>query len=158
MAGGTPKAAFEEEEVEVLRKLISDYLVLLESKPDRPDPVLARLYPSASLEDEAVASSFRDLTVDDLEALKIRNARIALSCVRAAGSWEGEVTEEQQQAWVALLTDLRLVIGVSQGVTEEIMEMQLDFSEPSHRELFLLHYLGGLQESLIQAIQAAEAS
>lgn len=148
-----PAAAFEEREADLLRSLISDYLELLDSSSSNPDPVIARLYPTASLEDEAVASSFRDLTLDELDAAKRSNAKVALDSLGESGGWEGPVSPEQQEAWLALLTDLRLVIGVREGVTEETMEMKLDPFDPSHRSLLLLHYLGALQDDLVHAIQ-----
>lgn len=148
-----PTAVFDEPETALLRRLISQYLSVLDAGPSSPDPVMARLYPSASLDDEAVASTFRDLTVDDLDASKRSNAESALGCLGESGPWEGPVSPEQVDAWLALLTDLRLIIGVRESVTEETMEKKLDPRDPAHTSLVLLHYLGALQEDLIQAIQ-----
>lgn len=115
--------------------------------------MLRRLFPAASLDDEEVASTFRDLTENDLTAAKRSNAEIALASLGESGGWKGPVTPEQQDAWLALLTDLRLTLGVREGVTEETMEMQLDPSNPEHHGLLLMHYLGALQEDLVRAIQ-----
>lgn len=148
-----PAAAFVEAEADALRRLISDYLTLLASETAGTDPAVARLLPAASLEDEAVASSFRDLTESDLGAEKRSNAQTALASLGTSGGWEGPVTPDQQDAWLPLLTDLRLIIGVREGVTEEIMDKPVDPSVPAHANLLLLHYLGALQQDLIEAIQ-----
>lgn len=150
-----PAAAFVEAEADALRRLISDYLTLLSSETPGTDPAVARLLPTASLEDEAVASSFRDLTESDLIAEKRSNAQIALASLGISGGWEGPVTPDQQDAWLPLLTDLRLIIGVREGVTEEIMDKPVDPSDPAHANLLLLHGLGTLQQDLIEAIQVA---
>ena len=147
-----PTALFDEQEADALRLIVSDYLTFLGTPRDPADPVAARLYPSASLDDERVAAEYKELVNDDLAALKHANARTALQGLGDSGDWKTELSPEEQDAWLALLTDLRLIIGVRHEVTEETMDMQLDPSDPAHHDLLLMHYIGGLQESLVQAI------
>ncbi|MGH2772051.1 MAG: DUF2017 family protein [Actinomycetota bacterium] len=147
-----PTALFDEQEADALRLIVSDYLTFMDTPRDPADPVVARLFPSASLDDEKVAAEYKELVQGDLSALKHANARTALQSLGESGGWKAELSEEEQEAWLALLTDLRLIIGVRHDVTEETMDMQLDPSDPDHHDLLLMHYIGGLQESLVQAI------
>ena len=111
---------------------------------------MARLYPSASLDDAVVNKQYRDLVHSDLENHKRATARTALASL-GEGGWHGPVDEEQQQAWLVVLADLRLVLGVRLGVTEETMGLEPDPADPEQRPLALIHYLGWLQQSLIDA-------
>jgi len=62
------------------------------------------------------------------------------------------LTDEEQEAWLVLLTDLRLAMGVRLGVTEETFNTFPNPNDPAQWPLAVLHYLGSLQESLVNAI------
>ncbi|MGH2719840.1 MAG: DUF2017 family protein, partial [Actinomycetota bacterium] len=115
----------------------------------------ARLFPSASLEDPALADDFRELSGSDLDIHKRSTAKIAL---HSLGTDRREpLGEEQLEAWLVLLTDLRLAIGVGLGVTEETMEQLPNPNDPAQWPMAVMHYLASLQESLVQALQALQA-
>lgn len=137
------------EEADLLRRLIGEYTELLGS----PDPAVgARLYPAASLDDPKIESTFRDLSQHDLERHKRAAAGAALESLGDQGAWKSTLDDGQQEAWLVLLTDLRLVIGTRQGVTEEMMERIPNPRDPEEWPLAVLHYLGALQESLVEAV------
>ena len=138
-------------ETALIRKLVQEYQALLD-EPTPGDPVLERLFPSANEQDPEVASTFRDLTFEDLDAQKRRNAEIVGATVAVDGPAQGVLTDEQSDAWVTLLTDLRLSLGTRIGVTEEMLEQSFDPEDPEQWSLALLHYLGALQESLVAAL------
>lgn len=140
-----------DEETELLRTAIREYVELLDAPPRPEDPVMARLFPSASLDDPALEVAFRDLSASDLDAHKRATAGCALASLD--GDRKAPLNEEQQEAWLVLLTDLRLAIGVRLGVTEETLESYPNPNDPAQWPLAVLGYLGALQESLVQALQ-----
>jgi len=140
------------EEAELLKGLITEYLELLDAGRDPADPVLARLFPSASLEHPDIDAEFRDLLGDDLDQHKRDTARRVLEYLEE--EQRRPLTDEEQQAWLVLLTDLRLALGVRLGVTEESFEIMPSPNDPTQWPLAVLHYLGSLQESLVVALSA----
>jgi hypothetical protein len=152
LGGREVSVSLSVEETDLLRRLISEYVELLDAAPDPDDPGRARLFPAASMDDEEVTRQFRQLTESDLDKLKKKNAVIVRESLGDIGQWRAILTEEQKEAWLTLLTDLRLVIGSRQGVTEEDMERLLDPNDPEQWPMAVLHYLGALQESLVRAV------
>ncbi|HEU5002237.1 MAG TPA: DUF2017 family protein [Actinomycetota bacterium] len=148
---GLIRLTIGEEEAELLRTTIREYVELLDAPPSLGDPVLARLFPSASLDDPALEIAFRDLSASDLDAHKRATAGQALASLDA--DRKTPLTPEQQEAWLVLLTDLRLAIGVRLGVTEETYETYPNPNDPAQWPLAVLDYLGALLESLVQSLQ-----
>jgi hypothetical protein len=147
--------ALGEEEAGLLRRLIGDYLELLDAESEPDDPVLSRLFPSASLDDPELQRQFRELLGSDLEQHKRSSARRALDSLGSSGASRGALeSEEDSEAWLVTLTDLRLALGVRLGVTEEMWATLPDPRDPEQLPLAILHYLGGLQESLVRALRA----
>lgn len=147
---GEVRAKIGKDEAGLLLKLMREYEQVLDSTADPGDPVIARLYPSASLEDQQVAREFDELVRSDLDESKRRALSVARGSLGPSG-WEGKVEEDQLNAWLTLLTDLRLSIGVRLGVTEEMMDTVPDPSDQKQWPLAVLHWLGALQDSLLQA-------
>lgn len=152
---GQVRLAIGEDEIELLKKVIGEYLELLDSGREATDPVMARLFPSASLEDPALAEDFRDLSSSDLDAHKRSTAKIAQDSLGT--DLRQPLDEAQLEAWLVVLTDLRLAIGVGLGVTEEMMEELPSANDPAQWPMAVMHYLASLQESLIQALQGRPA-
>lgn len=147
---GQIHAEISKDEAGLLLQLMREYEQVLDSNAGPNDPVMARLYPSASLEDERIAHEFDELVRGDLDDSKRKALSIARASLGPSG-WEGKVEEGPLNAWLTLLTDLRLSIGVRLGVTEEMMDTVPDPSDPKQWPLAVLHWLGALQESLLQA-------
>lgn len=149
-------ATLSDSEIQILRDLITQYLQLLDSDPDPADPVRARLFPSASMDDPTVDRDYRDLAGSDLDAHKRATAQAVLGSLDALTSdIRGEISAEQQDAWLVVLTDLRLALGVRLAVTEDMPEAPLDLDDPTQWALAVYHFLGALQESLVQALAGA---
>lgn len=148
---GKITVGFAAEEIELLRRLINEYLDLLKSE-DSEDPVLKRLYPDASIDDPDVSNQYREITGNELARHKNSTAELALALLPEQGSWRGTLTDEDWSAWLVLLTDLRLTLGTRLGVTEETMEVAIDPGDPEQWPLAILHYLGALQDSLVEAV------
>lgn len=142
--------AIAEQETELLRRLVREYLEVLDSEtPD--EAVMKRLFPDASVDDEEVRNSYRDLTNDSLADHKKETGRTALRTLGDEGPLDGSLNDEERDAWMVLLTDLRLVLGTRLNVDEDKMSMEPDPNDPEQWPLALIHYLGWLQESLVKA-------
>ncbi|MCA1839339.1 MAG: DUF2017 family protein [Actinomycetota bacterium] len=140
------------EETDLLRNLIADYEQLLDADHDANDPVRRRLFPDASLDDHEANEKFIELTRDSLDEHKRETIKIAIGSLGPQGEWQGWVSEDERDAWLCLLADLRLAIGVRIGVTDEMMERDADPRDPQQWPLAVLHYLGALQGSLVDAV------
>ncbi|MEO7804290.1 MAG: DUF2017 family protein [Actinomycetota bacterium] len=148
---GTIVLELGDQEADLMRHTINDYVELLDSRTPL-DPVNRRLFPAASGEDEDVAREFRALTFSDLDAHKRSTAALAIQSLGAHRGCRVKLNPEQNEAWLVLLTDIRLAIGTRLGVTEEMLEREVDPNEDWN--LALLHYLGALQEALVNASEA----
>ncbi len=79
------------------------------------DPALARLLPSASRDDDELATEFRRLTEGDLRQGKVENLRIVWSgLLGPAGSLL--VPRAAAPRWAAALSDVRLVLATRLGI------------------------------------------
>jgi len=128
------------------------------------DPALERLLPSAHRDDPALAAEFRRLTEHGLRERKAANLATAISAllVREGDSSAGDkvrLDQDQAQAMVVALTDVRLLLGERLGLrTDEDAEALQDRLEAASEEdpqLYLAacyDFLTWLQESLIQAL------
>ena len=117
------------------------------------DPILARLLPDAYRDDEASAGEFRRYTEHGLRAGKVAAARTVLDTLPEGG---GRVllTEDQAQAWLRSLNDVRIALGVKLDVTEDRDEF-LDLAEQGGEDAavqWIYDWLSLLQSSLVQAV------
>ncbi|WTW95072.1 DUF2017 domain-containing protein [Streptomycetaceae bacterium NBC_01309] len=119
------------------------------------DPVLARLLPDAYRDDPDAASEFRRYTENDLRLRKCDNARTVRADIAASGA-EGHIVldERHTQAWLGALNDLRLALGTNLGVTEDLdtFAESLEPDDPRLAMLAVYHWLGMLQESLVESL------
>jgi hypothetical protein len=121
------------------------------SKPPE-DPALARLFPNA-YEEPGEAAEFRRFTENDL---RDRKRGDALAMVRAldAGGPVIELSPEAARQWLGGLNDLRLTIGTRLEVTEDENDELYRLPDDDPRKPLVMAYLwlGGLQESLVEAL------
>ena len=150
-SGGQVRAKFDEPEADVLRGLLAEMRILLEADLPREDPVTARIFPQAYSEPDD-QSAYQELIGGQLREHKLA----ALNAVSTALGDQGKVKitleGDQVESWLAVLTDIRLAIGTRLEVTEETMERELDEDDPDGPALAALHWLGWMQESILQAI------
>jgi uncharacterized protein DUF2017 len=127
----------------LLRSLYDDLADLL-ADPD--DPALRRLFPPAHADPES-EEQYRELVRDQLVAGRAR----AVDVVRSTLS-EKVLSEEEADAWLRGLNDLRLVLGTRLDITEETdFELELE-SGGRGRELAVYAYLTWLQEQFVEAL------
>lgn len=150
--GGAVEVRWEEYEVQLLSGLMDEMKLLLEADIPKSDSVISRLFPDAYDEPDD-ARAFNELVGGELSETKraaLATARDTLSENRA--SW----SREEAEAWLTLLTDLRLAIGTRLDVDEETMASDLDPDSPDAAALSVLHWLGWVQESVLAAMTGEE--
>lgn len=131
------------------------------------DPAMERLLPAANREDPAMAAEFRRLTEHGIRERKTANLATAISALQAADGDKVRLDQEQAQAMVVALTDVRLLLGERLGLrTDEDADALQDRLEAASErqdsseddpELYLAAYydfMTWLQESLTQALMA----
>jgi len=123
------------------------------------DPAMERLLPSAHREDPGLAAEFRRLTEHGLRERKAANLATAISALLDPDGDKVRLDQEQAQAMVVALTDVRLLLGERLGLrTDEDADALQDRLEAASEDDPRLHlaadydFLTWLQESLIQAL------
>jgi hypothetical protein len=147
---GSVTIRFSEDEAELLRRLLAEMESLLASRSER-DPVVGRLFPRA-YEGKKEEESYRSLVGDELVSTKKANLRAAGDMLGEEGAAEAALSEDEAEAWLALLTDLRLAIGTRLDVTEEKMSEDIHPDDPEAAALSVLHWLGWVQGTILDAI------
>ncbi|WP_225844450.1 DUF2017 domain-containing protein [Streptomyces sp. HPF1205] len=170
--GGGAAIALDEVEISILRSLTVQLLELIgpgegpageaedplaqlfSEGPSKPpdDPALARLFPDA-YEDADEASEFRRFTENDLRARKREDALVMVRVLDSGGPVL-ELTADQARHWLGGLNDLRLTIGTRLEVTEDEHDEIYRLPDDDPRKPLVMAYLwlGGLQESLVEAL------
>ena len=148
-------------------RLAQDELAVLRGLPDQlrtvlgedeDEPVNRRLFPPAYLDvaDIERDAEYRRLMRDDLVTEKLANLDlVTASLERGSASvrrWTVELTDEEATAWLGVLNDLRLALGVRLDITEDF-DGDVDDTDPRAPALRLLSYLGWLEEQLLDALQ-----
>jgi hypothetical protein len=145
-----------QDEVAILRGLPDQLRSVLAEGGD--EPVNQRLFPPAYLDvaDIEHDTEFHRLMHDDLVTEKLANLDLVTDTL-ARGStsvrrWTVELTDEEASAWLGVLNDLRLALGVRLDITEDF-DGDVDDTDPRAPALRLLSYLGWLEEQLLSALQ-----
>jgi hypothetical protein len=145
------RGAFEvrlpHEEREILGTLPAQLRELIAGREVLEDPALRRLYPSAYLDDPAAAAEFDGFVRDDLTARRLAAIDTMERTIGAV-----RLSEEEVEAWLGSINDLRLVLGVRLGVTEE--SEPDDFAGDPEREasFSLYSYLSYLEAEIVDAL------
>lgn len=153
---GAIHMTLDAEESRMLRNLLDEMKIALQEEGAMDDAVVERLFPAAYADPDD-ARAFSDLVGDELKAGKLQALENAAEALGESGDVDLVLQVSEVDPWLTLLTDLRLAIGTRAGVTEETMEGDLDPStNPDAPVLALLHWLGWMQESLLEGIRVAE--
>lgn len=126
------------------------------------DPILSRLLPDfhrldnedADKQDRDSAAALRSLHEPELLDLKSGVAGVLLDTCPPGG---GPVTLslEQADAWLSALNDVRLALGTTLSVTEDMPD-QLPDDDPRAPHLGIYHWLTWMQESLVAALTGSD--
>lgn len=148
---GAPVLQLEEHEAALLRDLVRETRTLLEADVPRADPVIARLFPDAYDEPED-SQSYHELVGDELRREKLRALVAVSESLGPSGYAKVTLDDDLTTAWLAWLTDVRLAVGTRLGVTEETMGDEIDPKSPDAPAYEVLHWLGWIQESIIERL------
>ena len=156
VGNGRVRVRLAHDEVAVLRGLPDQLRSVLGEGGD--EPVNQRLFPPAYLDvaDIEHDTEYHRLMRDDLVKEKLTNLDLVTDTL-ARGStsvrrWTIELTDEEATAWLGVLNDLRLALGVRLDITEDF-DGAVDDTDPRAPALRLLSYLGWLEEQLVDALQ-----
>jgi hypothetical protein len=147
---GGARLLLDDAETHLLRQLTAELRALLDGGGiDHGDPVYERLFPAVyeGLKDEA---AYRDLVGDDLLTHKLA-ALDAVSSELGADLTDVTLEGDALDTWLSCLTDLRLAIGTRLDVDEDRMSRGIDASDPDAQALAVMHWLGWIQEGVLQA-------
>jgi uncharacterized protein DUF2017 len=151
-------------EAAVLTRLCEELTTLLrDDEPagdDEPaDPVLERLFPRAYLDptEEEAEGEWQRLVHGDLmdgrrAAVATVEGTLAGATVRR-GRFELTLSEEEAQAWLAVINDSRLALGTRLQVTEDLDLSRLDPDDPDTAPYAVYWWLGVLEERMIDVLR-----
>lgn len=135
---------FEDEESELLRSLLGEVADQLAADAES-GPVRARLLPDAHHDDPVVAAAVRELTEAGLREDKLADLA-AVTAALPVGA--GHVRRIEHEPWLRALNDVRLMLGVELGVTEETDPPE-DVQTRAQLRLAVYFWLTHLQEGLV---------
>lgn len=137
-----------EAERELLRRLPAQMRELLTE--EEPDPATRRLFPPAYADPSHAShdAEYQRYMHDDLVQRRLAAAAVMEETLDAE-----RLDEEQLTAWMSALNDLRLVLGTRLDVSED-GGPDLDESDPRAPLVALYHYLGWLQEQVVEALSS----
>lgn len=167
-------ARLRDDERTVLKEVVGELLQLLAPAAQQPDPlaeltgmsgaeaprtdsdpVLARLFPAAYVDDEAAAEAFRLLAHAELAEGKRTALQEMVAALDAVGDDDMLVlTGDAPEVWLAGLNDLRLALGVRLDVGEDWEDkvVRLDPDDPRLVGFAVYDWLTALQASLVDAV------
>ncbi|TML64310.1 MAG: DUF2017 family protein [Actinobacteria bacterium] len=144
-------------EVELLRSLPEELRALYES-PRGTDAAHARLFPPAyfdpverEAEQEWQAAIHPELLRQRLEALDALT-RTLDGVEERRGRMKVILTAEQVDAWLAVLNDARLTLGVRLNITEDFEPVALDPANEEAAAYAAYAWLTYLEDEMVQAL------
>jgi hypothetical protein len=154
-AEGAIEVHLDGQEADLMRSLIDEIASLFDNGAPRSDPVVERLFPDA-YESRKDARAYRDLVGDDLRAGKKEALSTVENKLGPAGDATLSLAANEIDAWLTVLTDLRLAIGTRLNVTEETMDEEPGPEDPDGAAKTVLHWLGWIQEMTLTEIREEE--
>jgi len=112
------------------------------------DRVLARLLPDFTTEDTDLASALRSLHEPALIDAKQEAVTVVLETLPESGG-RVELSPTQADAWLAALNDVRLALGTTLDVSEDMPD-QLAPDDPRGPHLDVYQWLTFVQDALVQ--------
>ena len=186
-ASGRVIATFTGFEADLLRSLASQMVELLRNERAEPaaastdpfealtaefsgattvpdDPVLARLFPTAYLDDEEAAGDFRRFTEGGLRDGKAAASGLLIDTLEEAGlppelTADGlmidvELGRDEAETWMRAFTDIRLALATRLGVEagDEAYWHALPDDDPRAQAHDIYEWVGYLQETVVEAL------
>jgi hypothetical protein len=138
-----------EAEARVLLRLQEELRALLVIDPRSEDPVRRRLFPDA-YEAPDDTRAYREMVGNQLLEDKLHGLDELEQRVGRSGAVDVTLAGDQIDLWLTAINDLRLALGTRLEVDEAKMSADIE-DDPEAPAMALLHWLGWLQESLLEA-------
>jgi hypothetical protein len=139
---GTFQLRMSDDERDLVASLAGQLRDLLVS--DETDG-LQRLFPPGYADDPEREQEYQQLTHDELLTKRLASVDVVEQTVS-----QTSLDEDQINAWMGAINDLRLVLGTRLDVTEEMEEISLD--DPRAPAFAVYHYLTHLLAEIIDAL------
>ncbi|MGA4669490.1 DUF2017 domain-containing protein [Propionibacteriaceae bacterium Y1923] len=126
---------------------------------DERDPVMQRLFPRAYPDDPEAASDFARFTDASQRQDKVTAACMVLDDLDELRGGTVRIRDDHVDAWLKTLNNLRLVLSVMLGISDEISASEAaERPEEDPRSWLFTYYgwLGWMLESLLEAVMAPE--
>jgi hypothetical protein len=139
-------------EREALRSAAGLLRQLLTDGDAERDPALQRLFPAAYRDDPEQAREFDAMVHGELLSQRLAAIDTLERTVDA-----GRVDEGELGAWLAAINDVRLVLGVRLGVTEETSEADFRGDDERAQTFAIYAYLTWLEDDIVRSLSAGLA-
>jgi hypothetical protein len=133
------------EERDVLRGLPAQMRDALELGNN--DPAVARLNPSACLDDAEVDAEYQQMMAGDLNTGRLQALDAFEATVDAT-----HLEEDEALAWMRAINDVRLLLGTRLDVSEDPGQRHVDADDPRAPGFALYDYLSLLTQELVEAL------
>lgn len=147
-----------EAEAELLGSIPAELSATMQTPAGSGDPVHERLFPRAYLDptEESAEDDWQDVVHPEL----VRDRLVALQTLvdtleqgtRKRGRVEVHLEPDQAQAWLGVLNDARLALGVRLEVTEDLDLSELDADDPNTPAFAVYGWLTWLQGELVETL------
>jgi hypothetical protein len=119
-------------------------------------PHAYRLFPPAYRDDPEAQAEYARLTASDLTDGKRAAVRSLIATLDRGSlrrdAWRVGLSAEESEDWLAVLNDARLTLGTRLAITEESYTRVPDPSDPDAEAQHVYHYLGYLEEYLVETL------
>jgi hypothetical protein len=132
---------------DVLRDLPEQLDELVRDGDASSDPALRRLFPRADLDDPDHATEFDTMVRGEL----LEQRHTAVATMRRTIDAD-RLTEDELASWLAVVNDVRLVLGTRLDVTEETTGDEYRSDDPRRPVFALYAYLTYLEETIVEAL------
>lgn len=123
---------------------------------DSDDPILRRLFPDAYVDDPEASYDFRRFTIAEQRREKVADCATVLEDLRLLSvSGRVGIADDRVDAWMRTLNNLRLVLAVTMGISDEISASEAA-EAPADDPRAMVHdyysWLGWMLESLMECV------
>jgi len=141
------KIKLNAEEAALLRQVVGEITDVIAG--EEATPVHERLFPDA-FEDPEETKKYNTLIRDELKSNKLRALTAMRETLGDSGRVNATLSTSEAHLWLTALTDIRLAIGIRLDVSEDDMGREPDPDDPDGLALLVLHWLGWLQETMVE--------
>ena len=141
------KIKLDSREAALLRQVVDEITQVITG--DEATPIHERLFPDA-FEDPEETRKYNTMVRDELKTHKLNALRSMRDTLGDSGRVSATLSPSEAHLWLTALTDIRLAIGVRLEVSEDDMSREPDPDDPDGLALVVLHWLGWLQETMVE--------